>query len=316
MDEAVGVAISPGRPRRRVNNLAGSAPAESQQVAPNGRRTLNNSTPKVGAAGGVYGIQRLPEELGPNVKLNNLTSRDVRLLLRKLHLLKENPIEVPKDMDRKGLASLFMATLVFAQEDAGTAVCISPNGILLTCSHCIAETADDLDHSRSHWLLFAAGWIVEAKTLAFDATRDLALLEIISAQGPSPRTFPFVSPAVASPLPKTRLVCLGHPGSEDLETSEPGLPTGYNVLHLSTGTFRGFAEGQDLQDNCEIGALMHTCRTYWGHSGAPLLERRTGTLIGLHSSWDEETGMRRGIALEAIQKFLKENREYLGEQDG
>ena len=104
-----------------------------------------------------------------------------------------------------------------------------------------------------------------------------------------------------------KLVCIGHPGSEDLEASESGIKTGYDVLHVSTGAFRGLAEGQDVQDNSEIGALKHDCWTYWGHSGAPLVDRRTGNLIGLHSSWDDETGMRRGVALEAIQAFMREH---------
>jgi len=79
------------------------------------------------------------------------------------------------------------------------------------------------------------------------------------------------------------------------------------VLHISSGKYRGLSPGQDPQDNSEIGALMHDCWTYWGHSGAPLVERRTGGLVGLHSSWDEETGMRRGVAWEAVQAFLEEH---------
>lgn len=59
------------------------------------------------------------------------------------------------------------------------------------------------------------------------------------------------------------------------------------------------------QDNSEIGALMHDCWTYWGHSGAPLVEVRSGLLVGLHSSWDEDTDMRRGIGGEAIGAFLE-----------
>lgn len=59
-------------------------------------------------------------------------------------------------------------------------------------------------------------------------------------------------------------------------------------------------------DNAEIGALMHDCWTYWGHSGAPLVDAKAGGLVGLHSSWDEETGMRRGIGVEAIVEFLRE----------
>lgn len=49
---------------------------------------------------------------------------------------------------------------------------------------------------------------------------------------------------------------------------------------------------------------MHDCWTYWGHSGAPILEVNKGTLVGLHSSWDEETGMRRGVGGVAIVAFL------------
>lgn len=84
---------------------------------------------------------------------------------------------------------------------------------------------------------------------------------------------------------------------------------GYEVVCVSEGRFRGYADGQDVQDDEEIGALMHTCWTYWGHSGAPLVEcsktAQMGTmLVGLHSAWDEETGMRRGVGVEAIREFL------------
>jgi hypothetical protein len=90
----------------------------------------------------------------------------------------------------------------------------------------------------------------------------------------------------------------------------PGTKTNFDILHVSTGLFRGHAAGQDLQDNSEIGALKHDCWTYWGHSGCPIVETVAGTLVGLHSSWDEKTGMRRGIPLEAILEFLKVKAEF------
>ncbi|KAK1467357.1 AT hook domain-containing protein [Colletotrichum melonis] len=276
----------------------------------------------------VEGLHILPEVLHAGLKLKDLGKKSIQLLLKKRQLLRDTPLDIPEDMERKGLASSVMATLVFAQEEAGTAVCISPNGILLTCSHCIAETVDDFDDSKSHWLLFASGQVVEAKALAWDDKRDLALLKITSAQQPPPPSgptsssssssssphsgsFSFVTLSPSPPALKARLICVGHPGSEDFEAAVPGTKTDYNVLHLSTGTFRGCAEGQDPQDNSEIGALMHSCWTYWGHSGAPLVDRKTGTLVGLHSSWDDETGMRRGVAWEAISGFLGENKRYL-----
>lgn len=85
-----------------------------------------------------------------------------------------------------------------------------------------------------------------------------------------------------------------------------GVKTGYDVLCVSEGRFHGCAEGQDVEDNEEIGALKHDCWTYWGHSGAGLVERGTGRLVGVHSSWDEESGMRRGVAWEAVKAFLGE----------
>ena len=65
-------------------------------------------------------------------------------------------------------------------------------------------------------------------------------------------------------------------------------------------------EAKDVHDNSEIGALKHDCWTYWGHSGAPLITAESGEVIGLHSSWDDQTGMRRGISWEALNGFLRE----------
>lgn len=65
--------------------------------------------------------------------------------------------------------------------------------------------------------------------------------------------------------------------------------------------------GQDPNDNEEIGSLMHDAWTYWGHSGAPLLLRGgEGGLVGLHSIWDEGTGMRHGVPAAAIESSLGE----------
>jgi hypothetical protein len=143
----------------------------------------------------------------------------------------------------------------------------------------------------------------------WDQRRDLALLEITAVAAADNSSvdvsFPAVQIADYRPLLGADLVCIGHPGSEDFEAAEPGVKTGYDVLHFSIGIFHGYVEGQDLQNNADIGALQHDCWTYWGHSGAPLLERDSGKFVGLHSSWDDETGMRRGIALEAIKEFLK-----------
>jgi S1-C subfamily serine protease len=219
------------------------------------------------------------------------------------------------------LTAAASATLVFAQHEAGTAVCIDPSGLILTCAHCVAETAEEYAAGKPHWLIFSSGQVVRANCVAWDPRRDLALLRITAAeQTPEPPSsaMSFPSATIARqppPVPKkkqaTPLLCIGHPGSEDLEAPETTTvtATNYDVLHVSYGHFRGLAADQDVQDNSEIGALQHDCWTYWGHSGAPLIDAESGEVVGLHSSWDDETGMRRGVAWEALGAFLEEECE-------
>ncbi|KAK6331653.1 hypothetical protein TWF718_002201 [Orbilia javanica] len=264
-------------------------------------------------------ISFLSSSTSISAKSTGLPKRDLSLLLKKQRLLKTSTPQALDALDPH-LRSALSATLVFAQSEAGTAFCISFTGLLLTCSHCVSEDPSDLEENRTKWLLFASGRVVQAKCIAYDHIRDLALLQIISAeerQNPlagsstngeaSQITFPFLTISPIPPKKNTQIICIGHPGDEDLEASKPGVKTNYDVIHISYGRYRGIAEGADVQDNSEIGALMHDSWTYWGHSGAPLCTKKDGLVVGMHSSWDDETGMRRGVAWEAITEFLKEH---------
>ena len=314
-------------------------------------------------------IHRLPPSVGPS--LTKLSRADHRTLVEKRTWLQTHKVAVPsiwRAAPSSSRASRHKATpcndtvastnsssssiatgtpvdatLVFAQQEAGTAVCLSPRGLLLTCAHCIADSPDDLSFARTHWLLFPSGALVAAVALAWDPRRDLALLLVTRCSAspsralvvPEQLPFPHVRVAPSAPRPGASLVCIGHPAAEDLEHPVTGTQTGYDVLVVSTGSYRGLAPGpspnpnpdpdqdlgshpgqyQDPQDNADIGALMHDCWTYWGHSGAPLVERRaTGALVGLHSSWDDETAMRRGVPWEAVTAFLGECGERFGAQ--
>ena len=288
-------------------------PAKQAEVSPEPIIPHSDMPSKIPSMNGLessVASQNLVEALPRNLTeaITKLQITDHCFLLHKQASLKTNELDIPRGFRRH--ASAVDATLVFAQEEAGTAVCVSAGGLLLTCSHCVAETRKDLEASKTWWLLFKSGMAVKAICLAWDSRRDLALLQIVAAQfgngseEAGGNQLPFVNISDASPTKNAPVVCIGHPGSEDLEASQSGLPTNYDVLHVSTGRFRGHAE-QDLQDNSDIGALMHDCWTYWGHSGAPILDWSTGTLVGLHSSWDDETGMRRGIPWEAIKAFFE-----------
>ena len=248
-------------------------------------------------------IQTLPGKLTANIL--GISNSDLKILLRKRDWLRKYTASLPDNDER--LRSIVDASLVFGQEEAGTAVCISPKGLLLTCSHCIAESEQELNSNERHCLLFASGRVVRARCTAWDSRRDLALLQIVEAQGPADQFFPSLAISTAEPKLREPLICVGHPGSDDLETSLPGIKTNYDTLHVSSGAFRGYAKDQNLQDNSEIGALKHDCWTYWGHSGAPLVSRKSLELVGLHSSWDDQSGMRHGVPLQAIREFLEEH---------
>lgn len=314
---------SPRRTRSRAAALARKPQATSFEDDEDSE-LVPETSPEPATEVSVPGLIPLPANVTSSH--TGLGRADQILLRRKQAWLAEYSITVPRHFEKHKQA--VEATLVFAQEEAGTAICISPEGLILTCSHCIAETEDEWEESKVHWLLFRSGRAVGAKCVAWDPRRDLALLQVVAAQpsssliapagqpvpnlddkkvgGGTMHAFPHAAVATSPPPVDSRVVCVGHPGSEDLEASQPGIKTNYDVLHVSTGCFRGSTG--DLQDNSVIGALMHDAWTYWGHSGAPLFGRSSGLLIGLHSSWDDETGMRHGIPLEAIRQFMEENR--------
>lgn len=238
------------------------------------------------------------------------------------------------------------ANVIFAQHEAGSGVCIDPSGIILTCAHCVEEREGVSGLGATHLVLFVCGVYCYTKCIAWDPTRDLALIQVTkilsnksdrtfrnvdsnnsasnnndgSSSNSHSRTnsgsnfdnFPFIS--IASPgsfkvnLP---IICIGQPGANDLETDEIGKKTDYPLVSVSVGKFKGFVQQDDgsynLQDNSEIGQLKQNAWTYWGHSGGALISSATGELIGLHSSWDDNTGMRHGVANECILEFLQLN---------
>lgn len=152
----------------------------------------------------------------------------------------------------------------------------------------------------------------------WDVKRDLALLKIIaiessiSGTSDSAPIFTFLKVDEGNPRVGSKVLCIGQPGRDDLE-AEGNRKTKYNLIEVSEGRFRGMVKEQDSQDNGEIGSLMHDAWTYWGHSGAPLISAGRGSLVGLHSSWDDQTAMRHGIPGVAVREFLKEHLPEVGD---
>lgn len=249
--------------------------------------------------------------LGPGATLPGLDSAELSLLRKKQRQLQSNASATLSSLlSRKHLRTALEASLIFAQYEAGTAVCIDAAGWVLTCSHCFGDTEEEWRAKKRKWLLFYTGLAVQVECRVWDSTRDLALLKIIAIEsGASQKTaipvFSFVSLSSSASSFKTLIVCVGQPGSDDLESTSDRR-TNYNLVEISEGKFCGMITGADPDNNSEIGSLMHDAWTYWGHSGAPLFKAVDGTLIGLHSSWDDKTAMRHGVPLIAIKHFLQQ----------
>jgi hypothetical protein len=183
----------------------------------------------------------------------------------------------------------------------------------LTCAHCFGDDGEEYEVAeKRRWLLFYTGQAVLVECRVWDARRDLALLKVIAVESLITRTtdsapvFSFLKVDEGNPRVGLKVLCIGQPGRDDLE-AEGNRKTKYNLIEISEGRFRGMVKGQDPQDNGEIGSLMHDAWTYWGHSGAPIISSERGSLVGIHSSWDDQTAMRHGIPGVAVKGFLKEH---------
>ncbi|KAJ5388962.1 uncharacterized protein N7496_000030 [Penicillium cataractarum] len=251
-------------------------------------------------------------------RLPGITSADIQILRTKQRRLQRSAtltLQATRELGPRAVRGL-ASTLIFAQHEAGTAVCIDPRGWMLTCAHCFGETMQEWRAHRRKWLLCYTGLAVQVECLVWDARRDLALAKVIcievpeelrSSRGPVSATpvFAYI-PLSTSQSTTAPIICIGQPGADDLESAAPR-KTAYDLIEISQGRLCGMIPDVDPQDNSEIGSLKHDAWTYWGHSGAPLLRRVDGSLLGLHSSWDDSTAMRHGVPLVAIKAFLNEH---------
>ncbi|OJJ05779.1 hypothetical protein ASPVEDRAFT_45272 [Aspergillus versicolor CBS 583.65] len=239
-----------------------------------------------------------------------LTTEETGLLRKKQYRLRlaKAPLARTAAAYGKHITTALQATYIFAQHEAGTAACIDPHGWILTCSHCFGESEREWRENMYKWLLDYTGKSVQVECCFWDGRRDLALARVVSVETDEVdmgafEFIPLHSSTSAGVYGRADIVCLGQPGSEDLESESPQA-TDYDLIEISEGRLRGLVPDADPHDNSEIGSLKHDAWTYWGHSGAPLVCGRTGKLLGLHSSWDDMTAMRHGVPLVAIRAFL------------
>lgn len=113
---------------------------------------------------------------------------DAKLAIMKSRRVLEGIKDIYDDYDSVFTLQQFKSIescLIFAQECAGSAVCITPTGIILTCSHCLEdEDEQPPDMTTRKTLIFADGTIVVAQCIAFSVITDVALLQIIGKYVP------------------------------------------------------------------------------------------------------------------------------------
>ncbi|KAL5336030.1 hypothetical protein BJX70DRAFT_390227 [Aspergillus crustosus] len=222
--------------------------------------------------------------------LPGLTTKETNLLCRKQLRLRTSAPEITALAASYGphITTALKATFIFTQHEAGTAVCVGPRGWILTCAHCFGESEEEWKAEKLKWLHSYEGIAVHVECVVWDCKRDLALARVVSVEsepGSKPGSeYTFIP----IPLPdssllsstqtytRTPILCTGQPGADDLE---------------------GLIRGSDR-------SLKHDAWTYWGHSGALLVCSDWGVLLGLHSSWDDETAMRHGVPGVAVVEFL------------
>ena len=196
---------------------------------------------------------------------------------------------------------------------SGSGVFIEAN-LVLTCAHCVSHDDDDDDDddeppktrlNRVKELVTPHGRTFGAKCIAYDEELDLALLETIdSAQ----KDHAFLSLAESEP---NQIFAIGNPYDIDLETDLKDQPTGFTPFWFSGGEYEAVTIKASKPG---LGRLKHSCWTYWGHSGCPLIavdDWADGgimpSLAGLHNSWDDRNAQRHGVPLEELKMFLSKH---------
>ena len=242
-----------------------------------------------------------------------MSKRDARLAaeksdeLRKMwdhHVREYENVTNMRSRRRKAEASslclAFHAVIIFAQEEGGSGCCIHEDGIILTCAH-VLGSRPKLGMKRHG--IFVNGLVFLAEAIALDVPADIAFMKITKAEeshGLHLLTFPSISIADEAQNKTQQCFCVGQPYPFDLE-GDPERDMKWDLVTTSKGSIIKVLAG-DVLDNSDIGKLVHDAWTYWGHSGAPLLDSE-GRVLGIHSSWDDETGSRHGVALEALHHF-------------
>lgn len=215
---------------------------------------------------------------------------------------------------KKKYMNSFDSVVHFVQPGNGTGVCITKKGLILTCAHVVNNDNDKEDEileekriGRIKVIMFPNTKLFICKCIACieskNGKKDLALMEIVADIKGNPISsinFPFSIISNSLPTFNSDVFLIGNPSNLDLESTKKNEDNGIfpSVWHCSVGKIKGTSKAFGL------GSIKHSSFTYWGHSGAPLFNKK-GEIVGIHNSWDERDCMRHAISLEEIKEITK-----------
>ena len=144
----------------------------------------------------------------------------------------------------------------------------------------------------------------QARVIAIDKKRDLALLEIVGARLPTVTLY-------SGPLDDSMgLVSLGYPGNVDVATAQSAADY---IKPLAPVRSEGALSARRSIEGVDV--LLHTASISRGNSGGPVLDR-CGRIVGVNSAitrGDEgDANFAFAIAESELAAFLHENRQAVG----
>ncbi|KAG9245759.1 hypothetical protein BJ878DRAFT_336007 [Calycina marina] len=230
-------------------------------------------------------------------KLPGVGTVELKLVCEKEAKLKSCSVSILASINAVHTRYRLEVTWIFAQYETGTAASIA-DGWALICAHLYGEDEEEFEAStKRKWLLSHTGQLWDAKS-------DLALLKIVSVETNEtvqPR-FSFSTLSAKKPAVGSSILCIRQPGKDGLE---------YTMEQEKQNTACSRSRKDGSRVYCQ--EILRTIRRLiprftivgrTGDSGCPMIRGDNGTLIGLHSSWDDQPGIRHEIPEVAITEFL------------
>lgn len=176
------------------------------------------------------------------------------------------------------------AVRIYAGGAVGSGINLDPTGRVLTAAHVVPGPDADVR------VEFPDGSTFRAHVETYDRRADVAVLAVSDAA-----LLPSASLAAAPPRVGDPVAMVGQPAVG----GGPAHP--HRPFHVSSGNLLAIVD--DPAADQRLGGVTHDAWTYWGHSGAALLDVH-GDVVALHNSWHEGDGTRHAVPWGVLRRVL------------